>query len=395
MTTAQGDRAHNRRFDALIAIGLFLLTIASLREAVTADAVDYGREPDVWNYLLLAAMTLPVAWRRRFPIAVLIVVAGAFVLDRGADYPITVGIWAIPMALHAVGTELPPHQSRRVAWVASGLLVVFTALGAATSDHVAPTTVVVMAAFTVFPYVLGREVHQRRTQTARLERRAAELERRQQEQSREAVRRERARIARELHDVVAHEMTVMTVQAAAARRMLDKDVDRTAGALATVEHAGHAALHEMRRLLGVLRTDDLKASHHPQPGLATLDELVEHMRGAGLEVELEVEGTPRSLPAGIDLNVYRIIQESLTNALKHGGPHTSATVRIGYEPDGLSVEVLDDGRGAAEALVTRPGSGQGHVGMRERTSMLNGRLTLGPRIGGGYRVAAHIPLDGS
>jgi len=392
MMVMERERTPNPWFDVLVAVGLFAITLGSLADAVAAETPDYGRAPDAINYVILAAMTLPLAWRRRFPASVLAIVSMAFVVDRLADYPITVGTWAIPIALHAVGSELEPERSRLVAWTASGILVAFTVLGVLTQTNVDPSTIVVVAAVTVFPYLLGREVYQRRTRTATLERRAEELEERQQQRAEEAVRRERSRIARELHDVVAHEMTVMTIQAAAARRMFERDPDKAERALGNVEQSGHAALDEMRRLLGVLRTDDKEASRRPQPGLAALDELVGHMQDAGLHVDLSIDGAPQALAAGIDLNVYRIIQESLTNALKHGGPHTNAVVKIAFQPTSLAVEVVDDGRGAS-ALATGNGSGQGHVGMRERTSMLDGELTIGPRIGGGYRVAARIPLD--
>jgi signal transduction histidine kinase len=206
------------------------------------------------------------------------------------------------------------------------------------------------------------------------------------------VREERSRIARELHDVVAHEMTVMTVQAAAARRVLGKRPTEAAEALVAIESAGHQALTEMRRLLGVLRTADAAGDLAPQPGIERLGILVEQMRDAGLAVDLTITGLARGVPAGIDVNAFRIVQEALTNTLKHGGPQARATVRLAFGSDQLSIEVEDDGRGAAEALSDTNGTGQGLVGMRERVALLHGELTAGPRAGGGYRVRARLPI---
>ncbi len=187
----------------------------------------------------------------------------------------------------------------------------------------------------------------------------------------------------------------MTVQAAAARRVMPNDPDRAVAAIEAVEKAGHGALDEMRRLLDVLRPQSADRNRTPQPGLERLDELVSQMQDAGLRVDVAVIGDPAPLPAGIDLNAYRIIQESLTNALKHGGPRTSARVVISYAPESLGIEVTDDGRGAAVALRGNGQTGQGIVGMQERIALLHGKIATGPRPGGGYRVKTHIPLGTS
>ena len=203
----------------------------------------------------------------------------------------------------------------------------------------------------------------------------------------EAVSNERIRIARELHDVVAHQVTVATVQSAGAQRVLGTDSARAADAMQAAEEAGHRALTEMRRLLGMLRTDDPMATA-PQPGLDALESLVAQMNQAGLATTLSVAGETRELPPGVDLNAYRIIQESLTNALKHGGPKVRAEVKLNYSDDTLTVDVVDDGRGAAAPA----GDGQGLVGMHERVALLRGSMQAGPRPGGGFRVAAKIPI---
>ena len=380
-------------FDVLVAVGLFIVALVSLFE--TDPAVDdaLSQAPDAWNYLVVAVMTLPLVMRRRNPVAVLSVVSMAFIVDRLADYPLTLATWAIPMALHALGSEMDPERSRQLATAFVIGLVGFTALGAVTTDSVPAATVAIMAAFTIFPYVLGREVHERRRRTASLEQRAEEAERRQRLEAQRLVRSERQRIARELHDVVAHEMTVMTIQAAAARRLVAHDPARAADALQAVEAAGHEALNEMRRLLGVLRPEPPETARRPQPGLGRLEDLVVQMGDAGLDVAVEVEGEPRSLPPGVDLNLFRIVQESLTNALKHGGPSTTATVRLAYGDEMLELDIADDGRGASGALAGTGANGQGLVGMRERVALLNGEITTGPRPGGGYRVRTRIPLE--
>lgn len=183
----------------------------------------------------------------------------------------------------------------------------------------------------------------------------------------------------------------MTIQSAGARRVLADDQERAAEAMQSAEAAGHRALTEMRRLLGMLRTADPKATA-PQPGLDSLDSLVAQMNQAGLPTELTISGEQRSLPLGIDLNAYRIIQESLTNTLKHGGPDVHAAIAVTYADESLSVEVSDDGRGASAADARINGSGQGLVGMHERVALLKGSLAAGPRPGGGYRVTARIPI---
>jgi signal transduction histidine kinase len=186
-------------------------------------------------------------------------------------------------------------------------------------------------------------------------------------------------------------MTVMTVQAAAARRTLGRDAAKAETALEAIEKAGHEALTEMRRLLGLLRTTDT-GTRAPQPGLMRVGQLVSQLEEAGLPVKLTVEGDARPLPPGIDLNAYRIVQESLTNALKHGGPDTTALLRLIYQPDRITIEITDDGRGAAVELAAADPHGHGQVGMRERVSLLGGDITTGPRRGGGYRVRAELPL---
>jgi signal transduction histidine kinase len=234
----------------------------------------------------------------------------------------------------------------------------------------------------------------RRAYYANLEERAATLERDRDAQSRIAAAAERARIARELHDVVAHNVSVMVVQADGAAYALGTDPGRAREALAAISATGRQALTEMRVLLGVLRRDDeaqpaVTAAVAPMPGLGQLDELLDQARAAGLPVSCVVEGDPRPLPDGAALVAYRIIQESLTNTRKHAGPGAQANVLLRYTPAGVELAVADNGQG--RAAVT-DGAGHGLTGMRERAAMYGGSILAGPRPGGGFQVTALLPI---
>ncbi|MBD0328689.1 MAG: sensor histidine kinase [Thermoleophilia bacterium] len=234
-------------------------------------------------------------------------------------------------------------------------------------------------------WALGRAVGERGRRADELELRAERLQRRHES----AVAEERARIARELHDVIAHSVSVMTVQAGAARVLLDETPERAREPLLAVEETGRQALAEMRRLLGILRGDEEPAALVPQPGVAELGSLVEHVRRAGLPVQLVVAGEAQPLPPGVDLAAYRVVQEALTNALKHAGP-ARAEVALRYLPGALEVVVTNDGRVAANGR-----AGHGLVGMRERVALYGGELEAGPRGENGYAVRATLPLDGA
>jgi signal transduction histidine kinase len=219
------------------------------------------------------------------------------------------------------------------------------------------------------------------------DRRADLAEREREVAAREAVVEERARIARELHDAIAHNVSMMVVQAGAERRLLDESQESTRDVLETVEAIGRNALTEMRRLVGMLRTDD-ESPLAPQPGLDDLPTLVGQVREAGLPVDLRVEGEPRSLPVGLELSAYRIVQEALTNALKHAGD-ARASVVVRYGDDSLELEVVDDGIGSAAPTA---GGGHGLVGMRERVALYGGRFEAGRRAAGGFTVRVLLPI---
>jgi signal transduction histidine kinase len=254
------------------------------------------------------------------------------------------------------------------------------------TDHYGGSDFPWIGALVVTPGVLGIAFGARTRSLHHAEARAAELEL----ERREAVVAERARIARELHDVIAHSVSVMTVQAGAAEEMLKHDPARALEPIRAVQETGRQALVEMKRLVGILRTEDEEIGLAPQPGLADLDRLVRQVRDAGLPVEVKVEGEPRPLPLGVDLSAYRVVQEALTNALKHAGRAT-ATVTLRYGERDVTIEVADDGAGAPEK-----DGGHGLIGMRERIGVFGGTFAAGPRESGGFAVSARLPIgDGA
>jgi signal transduction histidine kinase len=244
-------------------------------------------------------------------------------------------------------------------------------------------------------WVIGDNIRTRRAYLAELEARAARLEREREERDARAVIEERARIARELHDVIAHNVSVMVVQASAGDELFETDPARARESLRSVASTGRAALTELRRLLGVIRAEEEREtgpSYAPQPGIAYLDDLVRQVQETGLAVELSVLGRPRALPEGVGLCAYRIVQEALTNTLKHAEA-TSAQVSVRYVEDALELQVLDDGRGASPANGDSH-AGHGLIGMRERVALFGGELTARPRgADQGYEVRARLPLD--
>jgi signal transduction histidine kinase len=242
-------------------------------------------------------------------------------------------------------------------------------------------------------WVLGRFAHNYRAYAARLEERTAELEQAREELARRAVADERLRLARELHDVVAHAMSVIAVQSGVGAHIATTQPNEARRSLAAIEATSRAALTELRRLLGVLRQEgEPEGDLAPVPGLADLDGLLAELGKAGLAVRLQVEGKPAPLPAGVDLSAYRIVQEALTNVVKHAGP-ARARVVVGYRDQDVTVEVTDDGRGTVTSGSDgRAGTGHGLIGMRERVAAFGGDLEVGPRPAGGFRVAARLPL---
>ncbi|MEW1656998.1 sensor histidine kinase [Streptomyces sp. NPDC093707] len=348
-------------------------------------------------------LCLVIALRRKYPVRMLLLAAALGIGQLALGVGPNVADFATLVIIYTVASET---SARR--W-ASRFALGAALLGPAVSQlrfQESPVHVPVWAAlfFTVLftvpfvlAWVLGDSVRTRRAYWAQLEEKAARLEKEREAQARIAVAAERARIARELHDVVAHNVSVMVVQADGAAYVLDGSPDQARQALETISGTGRQALAEMRRLLGVLRTGEQAEGEEyvPQPGVEQLADLIDQVRGAGLPVDFRVVGEPRPLPSSVELTAYRIVQEALTNTRKHGGPGVSATVRLTYRDDDLDLLVEDDGRGAQHELYESGGAdglGHGLIGMRERVGMVGGLLDAGPRPGGGFRVNAVLPL---
>ena len=376
-------------FDALLAAGLLTAGLIGQIELTNELNETFTREADAFHFLLIILMTLPLALRRVYPTPVFIAILGAWVIDRGLDYPDTPATIAVGVVFYTIGAELSRKGSFRVGGISALVIIGWTTVGLITLESVSTANLVTTIIFTLTLLLLGREVHERRRRIQELTVRAERAERDREEKARRAVADERARIARELHDVVAHQVTVMTVQAEGARRVADGSDPRVVEALETIRDAGHSALAEMRRTVGLLRAPEEEAETEPIPRLSDINHLVSQIRAAGVPVDLEISGNVRPLAEGTELSAYRIVQESLTNSVRHGGPDVAASVTIRYDDDRLDVRVLDDGRGAA----ADPGDGDGHgiVGMRERIAVLGGEFSAKPNDGGGYQVHAVIP----
>ncbi len=323
-------------------------------------------------------LVIPLACRVRMPLVLLAVLLG--VILGGILLPKRISdVEAFGLIVLLAIYSGAAHTSRRRSVVAGALTFVI-AVVVLLSDPggVNFSGVIFFALLFGAPWLAGWVVRRRRLNEARLER--------ERDAAEAAIVEERGRIARELHDVVAHAISVIVLQARGGRRLLETEPDETRQALDAIEHTGEQALTEMRRLVGLLRESDQALAMAPQPSLSRLDTLVTQVRAAGLPVELSVEGTPIELPPGVDLSAYRIVQEALTNALKHAGP-TRARVNLRYEAEGLEVDVTDDGTGQTNG----DDDGHGLVGIRERVTVYGGELTAGPRAEGGYAVRARLP----
>lgn len=356
-----------------------VLTDIALVVVLSAGYIAHAAHLDQWTggVPLAVLQVAPLLVRRRYPRSVLAAITGAFILQAVIYTPIP------PVApfigVYTVAANLPRYDGLVAAAVSTAAATIaLLALG--DYNRAASDLIPLIGA-----WVLGDNLGTRRAYTRALEERAERLEREREVEAARARAEEQARIARELHDVIAHNVSVMVVQAAAANDVFDTRPERAREALQAIESTGRSALAELRRLLGVVRSDG--AEYAPQPGLDGLDELVAQVRAAGLAVAVSVEGAPRPLPAGIDLSAYRVVQEALTNTLKHA--HAShADVALRYGEDTLDVEVRDDGTGNGNG----GGSGSGLIGMRERVVAFGGSLATGPRTGGGFAVSARFPL---
>jgi signal transduction histidine kinase len=366
--------------------------IAALAVCVTAEIII---SPSSRKHPLMVLLSLffvaPILLRKRFPLPSILTVYFALAL-AAAVYPnalqdVVSPLFAGLLAAVVVGSmpEVGFALFGGALTLALVTVIYFRDPSASVSDFL------FLLFFFGAAWLAGLALSMRSQQAVELRERAERAERDREEQARRAVEEERARIARELHDVVAHSVSVMVVQAGGVRRLLDADQDRQREALLAIEATGRAALSEMRRMLGVLKSGELETGPlTPQPGLEHLDRLLQQVRAAGLPVDLDVEGPPVPLSAGIDLSAYRIVQEGLTNTLKHAGADASAHVTVRYLPDQIELEVANSGLAAANG-----DSGHGLVGMRERVALYGGTLTAGPSENGGYVLRARLPVEGA
>jgi signal transduction histidine kinase len=352
---------------ALVALLLFFTIGVAAHRGPTGAEIPLG-----------IAETLPLLWRRRQPLFVVVVVTAI------ALAMVATGVWLLPLqlavALYTLATTRP---SRDVRLAGIGAIVALTiALPISRSFEFGNGASRIV--FLVAAWLLGDSVGSRRAYVREIEEKAERLERERESEARRAAAEEQARIARELHDVVAHALSVIVVQAGAADDVFEVDPGRAREPIRAIDSAARAALADLRRVLGILQHD---AAYEPQPGLHRLDRLLEQVRATGLQVALEVEGAERALPAAVDLSAYRIVQEALTNTLKHArADRVRVRVRYGEQ---LTLEIQDDGRGK----VNGDAGGNGLIGMRERVALLGGSVATGAAPGGGYRVSAQIPIE--
>ncbi|MBQ1093296.1 sensor histidine kinase [Streptomyces sp. B93] len=388
-------RRHPTWVDGFWAIVLFGMSVAS---GVVGEEAT-GTELPALIVPVTVLLCLVIALRRRMPERMLVLAAVVGVAQLVLDVATLPADFAMLVIVYTVAANGARWASRFA--LVGGLCAAPAAQLRWPQEEASPLANLALAILQTVPFalawVLGDSIRTRRAYFAQLEERAARLEREREAQAKVAVAAERARIARELHDVVAHNVSVMVVQADGAAYVLDAAPDQAKKALETISSTGRQALAEMRRLLGVLRTGEHQESgeYVPQPDVQQIEDLVEQCRGAGLPVDFKIEGTPRPLPSGVELTAYRIVQEALTNTRKHGGPNAGASVRLVYFDDGLGLLVEDDGKGAPHELYEdggADGSGHGLIGMRERVGMVGGTLDAGPRPGGGFRISALLPL---
>jgi signal transduction histidine kinase len=349
--------------------------------------------PRLENALLLALVAPPLAWRRRWPCAALTVTAAAIAAQAllVAGHPPSGLLYAGPILLGAYSVGAHAPWSRRAFAALAALAVAYdviylNAQGGLTGSFNAVVGALVWLLLPTGAWLAGSYMRRRRAAAAAVAE-ATRVEREREQQRLAALEQERARMARELHDILAHSVSLMGVQAGAAEQVLAQEPERARPMLRSIQQISRDSVAELRRLLGMLRAAELGPELAPQPGLDQLDALLAGMREAGLPVELHIEGQAHPLPAGIELTAYRVVQEALTNALKHARP-SQVDVLIHYGPAQLQVLIGNDG-------VSLGGNGGGHglIGMQERVSLYGGRLDAGSHADGEFRVQAEIPLE--
>jgi signal transduction histidine kinase len=377
-----------RAFDALLALAFTVAALWSVAGRAGAD--DAYRRDDFLGVGLLLLQTLPIAARRSVPLAALAVSVAAIALHISLGYQgVPAGTFAALVIVYSAASLTDTRRAILAALVtAAGIAIYFA------TDRGDPGLAAAVSTFATYAagWGLGFYVRSRREYTTVVEERAALLERDREVRAREAVADERARIARELHDIVGHALNLIVIQAGGAQRVLQSKPEAARDALASIEATGRQALTDTERMLGILRNTGLTDEGlSPQPGLGSVETLAAQVSEAGLPVTVTVEGTPAPLPSSVDLSAYRIVQEALTNALKHAGPAT-ATVRVRHGVDSLELEIVDDGEGRPADGAGDGSGGRGLIGMRERVGLFGGELTVGPRPEGGFRVHARLPI---
>jgi signal transduction histidine kinase len=389
-----------RAADLALAVGVAVIALigygVSVVDAFPFLLVDHDGQPGVpisHALLEVLAETLPLTFRRAAPVLVFVLVAGASLADEALNrHPEPLPL-AVLIALYTLAVLRRPL----VAGVAAACYLAGLAADTATAwTDVSDDQLYIHVLAVVGTVTLGCWIYLGRARISGAERQALEVTRTFEARTAEAVDEERARIAREMHDVLGHQLTVIVAQAATTRRVYAERPQATADALGSIESVGRDALSGLRRLVGMLRVDRARPDRSAPAGLDRLGALVEQVRGAGLPVELVVAGTPRRLPAELELTAFRIVQEALTNSLRHSA-HTRVTVTLTYDADALEVDVADTGGNghAARATDTVDGSsaeGYGLVGMRQRVELLGGMLVAGPDGGAGFRVRARLPV---
>ena len=370
--------------DTALAIVVFLASAFVTFEGPKDEpAIRAVGDVPIAVYILFAVASGALIWRRYKPLVVLGVTLVASILSWGLC-DAHCHVFAMMFSLYSVGRYATNDQ-----WSYYGVGATLALAGI--GDFINGKTIADIGGALLIVFLvwyMGRRIRIRGDYLRLLEERAEHLEREQASEASRAVAEERTRIARELHDVVAHKVSLMTVQAGAAKTVAADDPKGASRAMEAVEKAGRQALDELRHLMGILRPETDVDGIGPQPGLADIPRLIEQLREAGLDISLTMDGVQTDLPARLDLSTYRIVQEALTNVLKHAGPNARTDVRLSTKNHRIGIEVLDQGQGAT----ILPGTGHGIAGMRERVQLLGGSFEAGPRPDGGFQVVAHLPI---
>ncbi|CAL9435833.1 hypothetical protein SUDANB15_02128 [Streptomyces sp. enrichment culture] len=387
-------RAHPFALDAALAAGVLVCMVAgSFVEPHGPDGVTWGvRTPDPFSLVLMALGAAALVFRRRAPRTVLALAGGVSVVESVTGDPRAPVAMCAVIALYTVASATDRPTTWRIGLLTMTVLT-GTAMAAGPLPWYAQENLAIFA-WTGIGATAGDAVRSRRAFVRAIRERAERAERTREEEARRRVAEERLRIARDLHDVVAHHIALVNVQAGVAAHVMDKRPDQAKEALAHVREASRSALNELRATVGLLRqSGDPEAPTEPAPGLDRLDELVGTFRSAGLRVEVARADQGTTLPAAVDLAAYRVVQEALTNVQKHAGNNAKAEVSVVRVGPHIEITVLDDGTGDHQDHVPGgPGGGHGLLGMRERVTALRGTLTTGPRYGGGFRVHAILPV---